>query len=159
TTFAYDNFKSQPVSILNGIPQGSPLSPILSIIYSAELTNLRQLITQQIITLAYIDDGVLLTSSSSLDINMTRLQSAFNTITHWLTANGLQVQPEKVEMMHFTKGPDGSSPVLCLPGQRPIAAPKSIRWLGFHLDRHLTFVQHTKILAARAAASTRAIKI
>ena len=159
TSFTYDNFTSERIHIRNGIPQGSPLSPILSIIYSSELTNLRQLIKRQIISFAYIDDGTLLTTSSSLDINVERLQSAFDTLTRWLTANGLQVQPEKVELMHFTKGPDKSSPPLRLPNQRPITAPKTIRWLGFHLDRHLTFVEHTKILAARATATARAMKI
>ena len=159
TTFSYDNFKSDNVHIRNGIPQGSPLSPILSIIYSAELTKLKQLIKRQIISFAYIDDGALLTSSHSLDINVERLKSTFHILTQWLTANGLQVQPDKVELMHFTKGPDKSSPPLRFPNLRPITAPKTIRWLGFYLDRHLTFVEHSKILAARATATAHGMKI
>jgi ribonuclease HI len=61
--------------------------------------------------------------------------------------------------MHFTRGPDKSSPTLHLPGQIAISAPKTIRWLGFYLDRHLNFTHHTQIMANRAAATTRAMKI
>jgi len=61
--------------------------------------------------------------------------------------------------MHFTRGPDRSSPPLLLPGQSAISAPKTIRWLGFYLDRHLNFTHHTKIMANRAAATTRAMRV
>jgi hypothetical protein len=154
TSLHFDNFHSSPMPICNGILQGSPLSPILSIIYSAELTSLRQMIQRQIILFAYIDDGALLTTSKSLDTNVTRLQNTFMVLTKWLTNNGLQVQAEKVELMHFTRGPDSLSPPLQLPGIHPITAPKTLQWLGFHLDRHLNFIEHTKIMAARAMSTT-----
>jgi hypothetical protein len=67
TTFPFERFTSDPIDILNRIPQGSPLSPILAIIYSAELQNLRELITRRVLSFAYIDDGALLTFSPSLD--------------------------------------------------------------------------------------------
>jgi ribonuclease HI len=159
TAFSFDGFMSDPIDIRNGIPQGSPLSPILAIIYSAELQNLRQLITRRILSFAYIDDGALLTSSSSLNINVDRLRPAFEIVSSWLNANGLEVQPNKIELMHFTKGPDPSSPPLRLSGLPPIVAPKTIRWLGFHLDRHLLFTHHTKTMAARATATVRAMSI
>jgi hypothetical protein len=159
TSLSFDGFISDPFQIQNGIPQGSPLSPILAIIYGSELQKLQSLIKRRIISFAYIDDGVLLTFSSTLDINVLKLQEAFGAVTGWLTENGLEVQPEKLELMHFTKGHDPSSPVFRLPGQQPIIAPKTIRWLGFYLDRHLHFTHHTKIMAARAAATGRAMGI
>jgi retron-type reverse transcriptase len=64
-TLTFDGFISDRHPVPNGVPQGSPLSPILTIIYSAELQKLRELIKQQIISFAYIDDGALLVSFSS----------------------------------------------------------------------------------------------
>jgi ribonuclease HI len=159
TTFSFDGFLSDPFQIQNGIPQGSPLSPILAIIYGSELQKLQSLIKRRILSFAYIDDGALLTFSSTLDINVKKLQEAFRAVSGWLTENGLEIQPEKLELMHFTKGRDPSSPVFHLPGQRPIAAPKTIRWLGFYLDRHLYFTHHSKMMAARATATGRAMGI
>jgi len=159
TSLSFDGFASDPLPIPNGVPQGSPLSPILAIIYSSDLQKLQSLIKRRIISFAYIDDGVLLTFSSTLDINISKLQTAFSTIATWLTENGLEIQPAKLELMHFTKGRDPSSPVFQLPGQRPITAPKIMRWLGFYLDCHLNFTHHSKLMAARAAATVRAMGI
>jgi ribonuclease HI len=159
TNIEFDNFKSDPIPISNGIPQGSPLSPILAIIYSAELQELRSLILRRIISFAYIDDRALLTSSKTLEKNMEKLKPAFEIVSNWLRSNGLEVQPNKIELMHFTRGPDPNSPPLRLPNQTPITAPKTLRWLGFYLDRHLHFTHHTRIMAARATATIRAMKI
>ena len=154
TSLSFNEFLSNPVKVPNGIPQGSPLSPILSIIYGADLQRLRSLILWRVASFAYIDDGAIITFSPSLNTNVTRLQNAFNDISHWLTANGLQVQENKIELMHFTKGPDPSSPALRIPGMSAIVAPKTLRWLGFYLDRHLNFTHHTRVMAACASATT-----
>ena len=42
---------------------------------------------------------------------------------------------------------------------RPITMPKSLHWLGFHLDHHLYFTHHTKILAAKVTRTVRAMRI
>ena len=160
TAFSFDGFISSVLPILNGVPQGSPLSPILAILYGADLQKLRELILRRIVSFAYVDDGALLTFSSTLAINITKLQAAFGAVSQWLNANGLEVQPAKLELMHFTKSNDPTSPPFHWPGlQAPIVAHKTIRWLGFFLDRHLNFVEHTKIMAARASATIRAMGI
>jgi len=159
TSFSFDGFRSEPFPITNGVPQGSPLSSILAIIYGADLQKLKELIDNQIISLAYVDDGTLLALSNTLIQNIEKLKTAFGIVAGWLDDNGLEVQPEKLELMHFTRGPDPSSPPFTLPGSQPIVAPKAIRWLRFYLDRHLTFVHHTKTMAARATATIRAMSI
>jgi hypothetical protein len=106
-----------------------------------------------------MDDRVILTSSSNLETNTKRLLPAYEIIARWLDDNGLEVQTKKIELMHFTRGRDPSSPPLWIPNQNPIVAPKVIRWLGFHLDHYLNFIQHTKIMAARATATINAMKI
>ena len=115
TQISYNNYLSNPHNIPSGIPQGSPLSPILSILYSAPLLPIRELTLHRISTLAYVDNGVLLTSSSSLSINTTRLQNAFPFLEKALTDIGLSIQLKKLEIMHFTRGPDWGNPPFHLP--------------------------------------------
>jgi endonuclease/exonuclease/phosphatase family metal-dependent hydrolase len=159
TTFSYDGVTSAPFNISNGIPQGSPLSPILSIIYGADLLKVCDPSEDCLTILSYVDDGTILATSKSLETNIELLRNAYEIIFAWLKDNGLEVQPEKLELMHFTKGPDPSSPALKIADYPTITAPKNIRWLGFFLDRHLNFTHHSKVMAARAAATIRAMGI
>ena len=83
-------------------------------------------------------------------INTTRLQNTFPFLEKALTDIGLSIQPKKLEIMHFTRGPDQENPPFHLPSlNQPITVPKSLHWLGFHLDCHLYFTHHTKLLAAK----------
>jgi hypothetical protein len=92
-------------------------------------------------------------------MNITKLTPAIKIISDWLTANGLEVQHSKLKLMHFMKGPDLTSPPLCLNSHQPIIAPKTVRWLRFHLDRHLNFTQHMKVMAACAMATIHTMGI
>jgi ribonuclease HI len=159
TSFVFGDYKSDPHNISNGIPQGSPLSPILAIIYAADIVQLKKLILLGIASLAYMDDGSLIAKSKSLETNIGKLQTAFKILTEALTASGLEAQYKKLELQHFTKGADPTSPPFQIEGHPPIVAPKFIRWLGFYLDRHLNFTHHTTIMANRATATIRAMGI
>ena len=78
------------------------------------LLTMRELMLCGISTLSYIDDGVLLTLSSSLSINTTRLQNAYF-LEKALMDISFSIQPKKLEIMHFTKGPDQENPPFHLP--------------------------------------------
>jgi hypothetical protein len=69
TSFSFGGHTSESILILNGIPQGSPLSPILAIIYSADLLYIQKLIKNRIVSFAYMNNGVILTTSSTLETN------------------------------------------------------------------------------------------
>ena len=116
TQISYNNFLSDPHDIPNRIPQGSPLSPILSILYSTPLLTIKDLTLCRITTLAYVNDGVLPTSTSSLTINTTRLQNTYPILKKAFSDIGLSIQPKKLEVMHFTRGPDQENPPFHLPG-------------------------------------------
>ena len=107
-----------------------------------------------------MDNSVILTSSSSLLINTTRLQNTYPFLEKALSDIGLSIQPKKLKIMHFTKGPDQESPPFHLPSlNHPISAPKSLHWLGFHLDCHLHFTHHTKHLAAKATRTVHTMHL
>ncbi|KNZ73081.1 RNA-directed DNA polymerase from mobile element jockey [Termitomyces sp. J132] len=103
----------------------------------------------------YIDDGTIKVSSSSLDINVQILKREFTFINGWLTRVGLLTAPEKTELMHYSWRQDrGYLPTIDLPmpdgTTTVIKAAESIRILGLHLDRKLTFNQHVQKITQKA---------
>ena len=149
----------------NGIPQGSPVLPILAAFYSVELLECFAP-TQQASTfphpnqatetnlLMYINNSKLYTSSKSLDTNVTTLKAAYTKTKAWLQSAGLSSDVAKREIMHYSRRRgDNSSPSITLQDidgiMRTVTPTATVRWLGIYFDRKLHFEHHTKLLAAR----------
>jgi ribonuclease HI len=149
----------------NGIPQGSPTSPILAAFYTAELLELFSPPLQpstfphpeqatETNLLMYVDDGKLYVSSNSLDTNVTLLQSAYYKTTAWLQRAGLSPDTSKREIMHYSRRrAHNSSPSITLRDDdgetRTVTPTATVKWLGVLFDRKLRFEHHAKSLAAR----------
>ena len=103
TKYLWNQHFSKDYDINNGVPQGDPLSPIISVLYMSAM--LRQLFpfddTQAIQCMSYIDDFVLLTMSPRLNINIDRLENGFITLSRAFNSLGITIEMSKTELMHF----------------------------------------------------------
>ncbi|TFY57753.1 hypothetical protein EVJ58_g6828 [Rhodofomes roseus] len=168
--------------VVNGIPQGSPVSPILSIIYAAEILEIfeRRATVHEaaqkaglrlpdqpsaVHLLMFVDDGKLYVSSASLDTNVRMLKIAYTVVEEWLTGVGLSPDLVKRELMHYSKKRrvNGDSPSITLPGPDGMVvvvhAEHAIKWLGVYMDRGLTFDFHVKQMAARAEKTVNGLSM
>ena len=155
-----DGVTSEPRPINVGIPQGSPVSPVLSVIYASEIiTTLKEanILTTSGIPLSprsYIDDYAVLAISCSLQDNLIALDEGLQFVVKALARIGMTCDIKKLDLQHFTRRPsdkDSPSLVVTIYGERvTVAAPKSMRWLGIFFDRRLSFHEHVKIMSARA---------
>jgi len=140
------NYVSEPFPVLNGTPQGSLLSPILSALYTSSLLDVAKTWRHANLSL-YVDDGAIYTVSATLKAATESARTKYETILTWLHDNGLQTDAAKTELMTFTPkhanpkfvGPPIHSARYTLPTGNAyhVSTVKSLRYLGVYLDHCL----------------------
>jgi ribonuclease HI len=164
-----DDFTSEVRPISVGVPQGSPVSPVLAVIYSAVVIRFIRdhpnLATPAGIPLSprsYVDDYAIAAFSDSLEDNTTTLKEGLDQVVNELSKIGMTIDTKKLDIQHFSrrKSYNSSPPLVTTVYGLPVTvtAPKAMRWLGIFLDRRLSFREHVKILSAKALAVVNGIR-
>ena len=85
-----------------GMPQGSPVSPVLSIIYMVPL--LYKIRSWSNVSLGmYIDDSAIFTCGKEWTNIKESMRYSYSMCIDWLTRAGLNVKPDKTELTFFRK--------------------------------------------------------
>ena len=99
---AFDGEREEMETVETGIPQGSPTSPILFLIYLKPLFNKLNAIHPSLKVPSYMDDVALVTTGKSERINCKALAEAALTAFNWAERNAVAFDDSKSELMHFT---------------------------------------------------------
>ena len=83
TQLKFDDFTSDPLLADCGLPQGSPLSPILYLFYSADLLELFDSKDCCRLSLGYIDDTVITVTSTDIATNVRILSEIVPLLLNW----------------------------------------------------------------------------
>ena len=83
TTLRLGMDTSAPFRTSTGIPQGSPLSPILYLFYNADLLEIGRRLDLNMCTSGYIDDVAILVSSRTTEENCRRLKQVHAECEAW----------------------------------------------------------------------------
>ena len=162
-----NSFLSEAVPLSHGIPQGSPLSPILSAIYTAPLLLSSQQSLGRDIYM-YVDDGAIITTGHTRRHAARLAAVGLEHVTGWLARNGLRIAPDKTEFMSFTPRRWSTdlygAPFTTLDLRTPFAefsvpVSHSIRYLGIFLDDKLNWSHHIATLAARTRSTILALGV
>jgi ribonuclease HI len=157
---------SDPFDFTVGTPQGSPASPVLSIIFTAPLLHKMRERTNSSLGM-YIDDGAIFACGRKWKDIETTMRDSYATCVEWLTRAGLNVEPDKTELIFFRRpGKKKTSPPnyihLPLPAANTyyrIAATPTLRYLGFFFDSRLNWNHHVEVMCNRARASIKALQL
>jgi hypothetical protein len=151
----FDGQPSKPVTLRAGVPQGSPLSPILFLLY---ITPLYEALAthQRLLVVGFADDSNLLAFGNSDADTCPQLEDAWRTCTQWAATRGMSFAPQKSELIHFTRARAPLRRGVCL-GESVVEPVESARFLGVWLDRKLRWGKHLEKLKQKMATQTFAL--
>ncbi|KAF4445653.1 Zinc knuckle [Fusarium albosuccineum] len=147
-----------------GIPQGSPMSPILFLFFAAPIIEEASnglFAGCTIYTFAYIDDTYLLAISKDYKTNCNTLEKVHNRIISWANGVGVSFSPEKYHVMHFKRPWSRDSNCKLMPNIPGIKkeVKDTMTILGVEVDRKLQWHTHITKVQAKVQAQMHYLKL
>ncbi|KAF6515688.1 hypothetical protein HZS61_004429 [Fusarium oxysporum f. sp. conglutinans] len=130
-----------------GPSQGSPVSPILFLLYTEPIYRLGNPQGR----FGYADDTAILSIGDTVDETTAMASSSIAEMVRWGAANGVSFDTKKTEVMHFFRSKLRTAPAV-RHGDVEKHPESALRWLGIWLDSRLSFRLHVEKWAAKAKA-------
>ncbi len=132
-----------------GVPQGSPLSPLLYIFYTADMPSDPAL---RVMVSTFADDIALWARNVRAWLAAARVQMSLDAIVMWCRRWRLKLKPEKCNVVCFSRRRQVPEIRVRLCGQN-LSQLNSAKFLGVTFDRKLNFGEH--IRGTRDAATKK----
>lgn len=139
-----------------GLPQGSPLSPVLFLFFNADLVQRR--IDSSGGSMAFVDDYTAWVTGSTAEANREGIQAIVDEALDWEKRSGATFEGEKTTLVHFTRCPNRSSTTpITIKGE--VVTPKeTAKILGVTMDSKLRYKQHIASAATKGLLAAMALK-
>lgn len=159
TEVKVNEFVLPEAAVSVGIPQGSPISPILYLFYNADLLEKCENIRLRTSGTGFVDDVNILTYSESTERNCQVLMEIHKECIEWAKKHGSKFCPNKYELIHFsrTKKNFNMRAGLNLEGQE-ICPKEDVRILGVQMDTTLRWQPHLRAIEAKSVHLVNALR-
>jgi hypothetical protein len=151
TTIQLREHTTELLSIDTGIPQGSPISPILYLFYNADILEDAIRGVSDTVTGGWVDDVYFLAHSQSTEQNCRKLLHMHQKAERWSRTHGSRFDLGKYQLVHLTRelGEYNTKQPLTL-SSTTIQPSFSARYLGIVLDQPLRWGPHVKYVEGKA---------
>lgn len=141
-----------------GLSQGSPLSPILFLFFSADLVQTQ--INKSRGAIAFVHDYNAWVTGPTSEVNVRRIQEdVVSKAEAWEEASGASFAPEKTVLVHFSRNPRRliNQVPLSVRGKAIMDSPQA-KLLGVILNQGLKYTIHAARMTKRALTAVRMLK-
>ena len=145
----FNGTDTERITIDAGVPQGSPISPILYLFYNADLLDVPG---SRGLSLGFIDDIAYGVQGESDVHNARELERMLMKAEKWREGHGARFETMKYVLTHFTRSRTTPTANITITGTT-IEPSQEARYLGVIFDRKLRFAQHIQHAAKRAPNS------
>lgn len=137
---SFDGEVSGPIQTRAGVPQGSPLSPILFLLYIASLYE-ALLTNPRLLIVGFADDTNIIAVSWTIEGSCRLLEEAWRICEKWARTRDMASGPEKSKLIHFTRT-RAAPPQTVRLGGATVASLEAVCFLGVWPDRKLRWKTH-----------------
>jgi hypothetical protein len=135
TTLKLQEYTAPSALIQTGMPQESPLSPILYLFYNADLIEAYK--TKSTEAVGYVNDVSILAISPTTQKNCKTLRAIHRIAKKWALQHESQFAPAKYKLVHFTRDPKANTTHPVRLPHATIKASPSCRYLGIQMNSSL----------------------
>ena len=140
-----------------GLPQGSPLSPILFLFFNADLVS--NVLNKHQGAIAFVDDYSVWVTGPSATSNTEKIQRCIiPKAESWELSSGATFEPAKTIFIHFTRMAKESTDEPLTIQNQEVRPQTSAKILGVVMDRGLRFHEHWGQIAKRGLRAVMALK-
>ena len=150
----YNDCTSTTLTMRQGLPQGSVLSPLLFLFY---INNLVELLPTENVNALFADDVGILATARTIEEAQEKAQNAVDTVVRWSKEWRLTLNATKSEATIFTtdRRRESKSTAKIFIDGKTIPFNKTPKFLGVYLDRELTFGKHVEEITKKANGKLR----
>ena len=158
-----DGFTNPRQKIESGIPQGSPVSPILFLIYISGVFSVVEKQLLNVTCVSFVDDLGFITADRSISKIAKTVEKAGHIVLEWGANNAVTYDMSKTEAILFSKARRQKLTRLLetrlrVGGETVLFKKDATQWLGIWLDSHLNFAFHFNERMKKAKAAEARIK-
>lgn len=139
-----------------GLPQGSPLSPILFLFFNADLVQTK--ISTSGGSIAFVDDYSAWVTGWTAEANREGIQAIIDRALEWERRSGATFESDKTAIIHFTRIEERSSERPFVVKGKTIQPQASTKVLGVVLDARLRYKEHMARAAAKGLTAAMHLK-
>ena len=159
-----DGHDNKERDIETGIPQGSPVSPILFLIY---ISGVFEAVTENnptVTSLSFVDDLGFIASGTSVQEISKTLETVASSVLRWGLTNAVTYDTSKTEAVLFSKShrqrlnKQLRETKIQVGNEKIMFNKEATRWLGVWLDSQLKFTSHINERVKRARTAEIQIK-